>query len=428
MATPMDFRNRSSYFVEGKRHGLSTSQYGMAEYYHGRLHGAYTSLGYSSPEEHYEHQIDYRANFTLDTLNGWFFSYVRPMEVSQSVYFDHGLPNGKYWRGNVTAPTSAEVTLDHGYLVDTAYYYFNEGVLKAKVYHELKDSVFFNPIYRSDLSNYQSDKDTLLKYTNWSNELVEEIIAHHKGLGLSIIGKDKVIDLVSTRTGDYTYYYKNGLEASKGRVVEGAKVGTWRYWDLSGGLYKEVEYDTGWFVNPITNDSTYFYGRVKMWYPDGKELLTGLILSQEERFRCDQEMKVDFENLYYLTFHDRDGKLTLTNHGGKVYEYHNNSEIRLEGEMSNGKRSGVWKFYDPNGRLEEIGRYENGERTGLWVSGDLEAVPYYEDMCVEGEVDAYKFPDVQETGVVSQEIRIKESRYVEGSLHRTQSITLYPLY
>jgi len=418
----------AAYYVKGKRHGLYVTSGVSKEYYKGKLHGEVMEFGYYSPESSYDDQIDYRAHYNLDTLQGWFQSYVRPMEVSQKVYFDKGHPTGTYWRGNVTAPTSAQIELDHGYLKDTAYYYFNEGTLKSKVYQTLEDSVYFYPYYLYELNEHSEAIDYLSKNTSFTPTEITSLTRFYVETGFNLLDNDKLIDLDGNRTGDYEYYYKNGILASQGRVEKGSKVGTWKYWDLSGGLFKQVQHDTGWFVNAITKDSTYYFGKVQMWYPNGNELLTGLILSQFERFKCDQEMKVGFENLYYLSFFDKDGKQTLNQNGGKVFEYHNNSEIRLEGEMKDGKRWGVWKFYDPNGRLEEIGKYEDGVREGLWISGDLEAVPYYEDLCVSGEVDAYKFPDIKVSGVVTQPISIRETQYSKNRGREKGSILLLPLY
>ncbi|MBO6517543.1 MAG: hypothetical protein JJ975_13435 [Bacteroidia bacterium] len=418
----------STHYKNGRIHGIERLNSTETEYFNGRLHGERIEFGYYSPETSYDGQIDYRAHFHLDTLHGWYISYVRPMEPSQQVYFKKGLPHGKYWRGNVTAPTSAQVTLNEGYLVDTAYYYFNEGTIKAKVSHRLEDQEFFYPYYKAQLDGQKEAKEKLEASGNYTSRELYLLLKPYKFTGIDILSEDKMIDFEANRTGHYQYFYKNGIMASTGEVRSGYKVGTWKYWDLSGGLYKKVEHDSDWFVNPITKDSIFYYGKVKMWYPNGKELLTGLILSKMERFKCDQEMKVDFENLYYLSFYDKDGNQSLTQAGGKVHEYHNNSERRLEGEMKDGKRFGVWKFYDPNGRLEETGKYVDGLKEGLWIAGDLEAVPYYEDLCISGEVDAYKFPDIKSTGFVTQPIVIKEMRYNSGSLKESDSIKLLPLY
>ena len=347
------------------------------------------------------------------------------MTLSQSVYFDKGQPHGKYWRGNVTSPVSAEVQLDHGYLIDTAYYYFAEGTIKAKVAHTLQDKVYFAPGYQENLKSHAQLLEKLSDYSELERNLIAQPAYEN---GTSLLDEDKLIGFNANRTGDYIMYYKNGVVASKGRVESGSKVGTWKYWDLSGGLFKQVQHDSGWFVNPITQDSFRYFGTVDMWYPNGQKLLSGLILSRFERFKCDQEMEVDFENLYYLSHFDKDGKETLIAQGGKVNEYHNNSEKRLDGEMEDGKRTGIWRFYDPNGNLEETGRYVNGLRTGLWISGDLEAVPYYEDMCVKGEVDAYKFPDPMKTGKVTQDITIHETLWEAGIFIQQNGIKLRPLY
>lgn len=419
----------TGYHKNGLAHGLHKGSSTSSEYYKGKLHGPFLEYGYYSPDAHFEGQIDYRANFYLDTLNGLWQSYVRPMEVSQQVVFEKGQPHGEYWRGNIDAPTSARVQLNHGYIIDTSYYYFTEGTLKATVYNSQEDSIYFDNYYQYRFKESGNKSDYLAKLNTYTDKEIH-LLSHtnQSNPALDLIDNDKLIDFNGNRTGDYTYYYKNGVKASTGRVENGSKVGTWQYWDLSGELYKRVKHDSGWFVNPISNDSIFYYGKVEMWYPNGKPLLTGLILSQFERFKCDQEMKVDFENLYYLSFYDEEGNSSLKPSGSDVHEYHNNSEKRLEGEMVDGKRSGIWRFYDPNGRLEEIGKYIEGHKEGLWIAGDLEAVPFYEDLCMKGDVEAYKFPDPSKSGVVTQPIRITEKWYVKGFMRSSDRITLYPLY
>ncbi|MCB9261197.1 MAG: hypothetical protein H6607_02320 [Flavobacteriales bacterium] len=403
--------NSSAYYKDGLLHGRAENGGGMAEYYKGMVHGLVLDYGYTSPEEELSTQIKYKAYYTLDTLHGPFQSFVRPQELSQTVTFEKGFPHGKYWQGNVTAPTSVEATLHHGYLIDTGYYYFKEGNLKAKVFYRLQDSVYYASVQNNEyMRYYPSTKTKPVPQTGY-----EDL-------------KGMLLHFNNYNTADYTYYYKNNVVAAVGRVENRQKVGSWDYFDLNGQLHKRVMYDTGWHVNPITNDSTRYYGTVEMWRPDGTKLLKGLILNSEERFRCDQEMEVDFERLLYTEFYDSIGNQTLDYEGGKIYEYQNNGLIRLEGEFKYGKRDGVWKFYDPNGRLEEIGKYEDGKRAGLWVKGDLEAVPYYENMCVKGDVNAYQFPDIDETNVVVSPIRITETRYGASYDGDVQYIKLLPLF
>ena len=401
-------------YEHGIRHGVYKSYSHISEYYMGKKHGMDIKFGYYSQYKHYDHQLEYKATFVMDTLQGLFQSFAEPEVVGQTVNFDKGYPHGTYFRGNVTAPTSVSVNLEHGYLIDTGYYYFKEGTIKVKVNYRLEDSVFYKSYGRPySITGRNTDPLTYFDYYR----------------GETFLSTDKIIDFESSRTGDYQYFYKNGVMASKGRIESRQKIGTWQHWDLNGQLYKEITYDSGWYVNPITQDSLFYYGKVQMWYPNGKKLLTGLIKDNEMKFKCDQEMKVDMETLYYLTFFEQDGTQSISDGSGKVVEFHNNGETRLTGELKNGRRYGLWKFYGPNGRLEEIGKYdEYGRKHGLWVKGDLEAVPYFENLCIEGSVSAYNFPDVDQTGYVMQEITVSETHYEHGYFRDSNKMTLLPLY
>jgi antitoxin component YwqK of YwqJK toxin-antitoxin module len=250
-----------------------------------------------------------------------------------------------------------------------------------------------------------------------------------KATGAKYITKPKLIDFSEYRTGDYTYYYKNGVIASKGRVERQQKVGTWKYWDVNGGLYKVIDYENkGAYINPSNGDTIKYWGFITMWHPNGDTLLTGLIRSEKDRFNCNQEMKVDIQNVFYLSYFDQNNKTDFKNGTGPVTEYHTNGEIRVTGSLKNGKKDGMWKYYTPQGRLEEIGKYSNGEKTGLWIKGDLEAVPYIEDLCIQGQMDSYKFPDVDGVGYLTQEIKLVQTMYTNGKKRYSRTTRLLPLY
>lgn len=412
-------RDKNGYtgnYRYGLRHGVYKNSNMLAEYYQGLKHGLDLKFGYYSQSTRYDHQLEYKTTFVMDTLHGLFQSFAEPELVSQTVFFDKGFPNGEYWRGNVNSPTEVRVNLNNGFMIDTGYYYFKEGTIKAKVNYRMEDSVFYLSSTARPLCLTGANVD-LTRYST------------HYYRSESFLSKDKLIDFESYRTGDYEYFYKNGILASKGRIEQKQKVGTWNHWDLNGQLYKQIEYDSGWYINPVTQDSLFYYGKVQMWYPNGKKLLTGLIRSNNMRFKCDQEMKVNMETLYYLSFYEEDGTQTITNGSGNVVEFHNNGEIRLSGSLKNGRRFGLWKEFDPNGRLQSIGHYdEYGFKDGLWVTGDLEAVPYFENLCVEGEVDAYNFPDVDQVGYVTQTISITETHYDHGRRRDYNEMKLFPLF
>lgn len=58
--------------------------------------------------------------------------------------------------------------------------------------------------------------------------------------------------------------------------------------------------------------------------------------------------------------------------------YHQNGNLKMEGNYQNGKPNGEWKHYHTNGALQKIGKYEGqGKQDGLWTW-------FYEDSTLKG--------------------------------------------
>ncbi|MBI1306886.1 MAG: hypothetical protein GC181_09785 [Bacteroidetes bacterium] len=425
-----------AYYDHGVKQGTCKSSGELMEYDSGKLNGLYIKYDLHSEVKSPQgrrsfavlhDQIEVKTYYTRDTLNGWFYKYHTPGKLKEKVYIDMGLPHGYYWYGGVVNDTSVWAKLNHGYLVDTALYFYSEGIVKCKVLYCQKDSVFFagkNAFLRG-FQSYKSTAKTGVLEPVYYRHLVGDLKSfdgNYQYLNKPFISFDP------NNSGEYFYYYKNGVLASHGNVTNGFKTGTWEHFDLNGGRLKTITYDTGIYVNPNTGDTIDYYGKIEMWYPNGKPLLKGLITSQFEQFRCEREMNISLENLFYLSLFDENGKETFHNNNGWVYEFHNNGNRRLEGEIKDGKRDGLWKFYDPDGRLEEVGNYINGIKTGTWLAGDLEAVPHYYDRCMKGEISPPYFPDAESTGYITQPIHIVQYIYVNGNIINQQSFRLLPLY
>ncbi|MBI1306887.1 MAG: hypothetical protein GC181_09790 [Bacteroidetes bacterium] len=430
----------TGFYDLGKKNGLFQNYDKFQEYYEDTLHGSYIDFGYYTENGKIDRQINVRTNYTLDTLNGWFYKYASPNLFKEKIYIDHGLPNGDYWYGNVGCDTLVSAKIKNGFLYDTARYYFSEGVLKAMCIHQLEDSEFYAGRYifkdgyyvnRSKTKttgyyyNSYSDYAEIASATSRSNRILGDLSSYNN---LHNYIEKPMLNFNPNRTGEYTYFYKSGVKASHGCVENGFKTGTWEHWDLNGGKLKTIEYDSGIYINPDNGDTVRYYGTITQWYPNGALLLKGYITSQFTQFRCDQEMEVSFENLFYLNMWDENGKELLVNNSGAIYEFHNNGERRLEGNIKDGKRVGLWKFYDPEGRLENIGTYKNGKADGLWVSGDLEAVPHFYDRCLKGELQPYSLPDAEAQGYITEPVKISEYMYKDGEYISSNTVMLIPLY
>ncbi len=420
--------NVSAYYINGQKHGLNREKGGSGTYYYGKLHGDFVNYRLYTENEYLGYQHSLQTNYHLDTLHGWFTKYAAPHLIKERVYIEKGHPHGAYWLGNITAPLRTEAKFHYGYLIDTAKFYFAEGVLKVSCVFQLKDSNFYRGWFVDDdgfrTNSYRNG--VLSEYeSTGSNRLTGNINMY---VGSDNLVDNFVLDFDANRTGDYTYHYKNGVMSMRGRVERGYRVGVWEFWDLNGGKMKRIAYEDGIYLVPNTNDTINYSATIEMWHPNGKPLLSGLVISQFTQFKCDQELAVNFENIHYLSMYDTDGKEILKNNSGEVREYHNNGLPRLDGLIENGKRTGLWHFYDPDGRLEEVGRYRDGKKDGQWLKGDLEAVPHYYDRCVIGELSPKTLPDMTEQQEVTTRINIQETMYDKGDVNYSNSIQLLPLY
>jgi hypothetical protein len=51
---------------------------------------------------------------------------------------------------------------------------------------------------------------------------------------------------------------------------------------------------------------------------------------------------------------------------GEFVDHYIDSTIAIEGNYTNGKKEGVFKFYFPNGQLDQVGKYLNDKKIGVW--------------------------------------------------------------
>ncbi|MCB0734207.1 MAG: hypothetical protein KDC76_06495, partial [Bacteroidetes bacterium] len=400
-------RHMSAYYINGQKNGLCEFNGRSAEYYYDTLHGTYIDYGYYTSDEHLKRQISTTLNYRMDTVNGWFLKYAKPQVYKERVYVEDGVPTGDYFYGNIACPVLTEAKLDHGFLHDTAKYYFSEGMLKVTCFYELQDSEYYAGRIAYELGfDYNPTSDQPDSVMIPRRVLTGPL--YRVGMSEFNYLKYPMITFDANRTGNYVYYYKNGVMSQRGRVEDGFKVGTWDYWDLNGGIMKQIVYEDSMYINPVTDDTIYYTGKIKMWYPNGKPLLNGLVVSDFTQFKCDQELEVNFENIYYLELLDQDGSRMLENNNGQILEFHNNGELRVEGFVKDGKRDSLWKFYDPDGRLERMGTYQNGLEHGFWVEGDLEAIPHFYDRCVKGQVEPFSLPDAEDQGYILVPVKIRE--------------------
>lgn len=87
----------------------------------------------------------------------------------------------------------------------------------------------------------------------------------------------------------------------------------------------------------------------------------------------------------------------------KEKELYETGKVKMEGELQDGKRNGVWKAYYEDGTLWSEGKFVNGERNGYglnyYPNGKLRMEGEYKD---DKQVGKWKF--YNEQGVLVEEV------------------------
>lgn len=109
--------------------------------------------------------------------------------------------------------------------------------------------------------------------------------------------------------------YSNGTVEVKGKLKNGQKHGKFVTYYFNGRKKSEVKFKKG------KEDGLY-----RSWYMNGK--------MERQCFYLEGLMQGDY------------------------IEYHDNGAIRVQGEVIDSKRIGVWNYLDPNGQLIEAVDYE----------------------------------------------------------------------
>jgi antitoxin component YwqK of YwqJK toxin-antitoxin module len=104
--------------------------------------------------------------------------------------------------------------------------------------------------------------------------------------------------------------------------------------------------------------------------------------------------------------------------------YHENGQLKEEGEYRDGVEEGLWKTYHENGQLLQYGEYKNGKKEGLWKTYHENGQLEIETNIINGEYDGiwkryYKNGQLVEEGNHDNGVDMGywKSYYENGQLH-----------
>lgn len=253
----------------------------------------------------------------------------------------------------------------------------------------------------------------------------------------------------TVKTGDWIYYYSNGILKERMVYTAGKANGNNKYYENDGTLavsqdWKNDERDglrkTYWSVGTPYSESTYKAGKVQgtytSFYPQGQvdfkvEIVDektngeGIALypdGKKESVAFYKEGKKEGPLVRYYP----NGQVKIESNyledllDGPYKEYYTNGQISAKGNFIKGKRSGKWLHYYVDGAQDEIESYdESGKMTGIYQDFDVNGQLLEEIDYKNGIMIAYRFFNPQ--GELIREEKSKKGNFPFVGYHSNRA-------
>lgn len=349
---------RKRYFLE------SLENYQKGEN-HGIQYDYYCSGQLASKQTYKEGQFDGLSEFfnedgnavkRVNYLDGFYEGkYMEWSAIGKPRYdinYEQGVPVGEYkyydFKGNI----STIGNLQNGYKVGEWITYFTDGNIKFKDMYTIEDSTYFS-----------------LSYYNTTGARRDVDQQHLPNSGYSM------------------QYYPSGTLAAEGRIHRNARKGIWKFYDEGSKLIRQINYEPGIIIQLNEKnqpDTLEHFGYYESWYTNGEKQTEAYVLKETSKYDCYQEVNISIQDLFYLNYWDKDKTQLIKDKTGRLKSYHlTTGKMESEGEMVDGKKTGYWRYWDPEGKLSAVGNFKNGVQEGRWLYGDLEGMHYLDDACFD---------------------------------------------
>jgi antitoxin component YwqK of YwqJK toxin-antitoxin module len=384
------YLSESENYENGEYHGLQTTYFcnGLVstrqEYQNGFKEGIFELY---NEEGQIKKKIYYKNGF----YDGKYLEWSGNKKERYSLNFENGVLVGEYRYNHFNGSPSYTGNLVSGYKVGEWLTYFDDGTIKFKESFALEDSSYF------------SFKDSY-------------------GVSSGVrMAENKSHELFSCYS---MQYYPSGQLASEGKIKRASREGRWKFYDEGGNLIRQITYEPGVILNTNENgkvDSVLHFGYYESWYINGQKQAEGYVLKESTKFDCYQEVTITMQDLLYINYWDKENVQTIKDKSGRLKSYHlTTGKMESEGELINGKKTGYWRYWDPEGKLASVGNYLNDLHEGKWLYGDLEGMHYLDDACFDIS-DPKVIKDME---VKKKILSINEVVYLKGKVIKEKKYTV----
>ncbi len=292
-----------------------------------------------------------RTNFLLDSI--WVF-YDQAGDTTEKINYLYGKKNGWYYKYKKDPSRGVYIWSKELFAADkkegTAYTYFPDG--------KIQQTFTYNAGKKEGLSK-EYDKDgniiTLLEYNNDF-----------------LVSREKInrTDKNGLKQGDWKEFYPNGGIKSEKTYKDDLMHGYYKEYDIRGKLVLTMLYDNGAIVKSKVEDEPDIE-IVNKHDQDGKLIYSGPYRNKIP-VGVHREFGKDGKVTNAFIYNDNGLLLSegIVDEAGNIMESGRISmpdgKVQAEGQYTDSRRSGQWKFYNTSGKVEQTGSYNNGRPDGLW--------------------------------------------------------------
>jgi uncharacterized protein len=268
-----------------------------------------------------------RTNFLLDSI--WIF-YDQVGDTLEKINYLVGKKNGYYYKYKKDPTAGNYIWSKELFAGDkkegTAYIYFPNG--------KIQQTITYNEGKKEGLSREFDGAGRIISLLEYNNDF--------------LVTRERInrVDNKGLKQGEWKDFYSNWSVKSERSYKDDMLHGYYKEYDEKGKLILTMLYENGTVAKSSVEDNTDIQ-IVNKRDSQGKLIYSG-------PYRNNTPVGIHRE-------YDKDGKVT------NAYSYADNGIKVSEGIVDEaGNKNGKWKDFFPNGKVQAEGQYTDNKRTGIW--------------------------------------------------------------
>jgi antitoxin component YwqK of YwqJK toxin-antitoxin module len=292
-----------------------------------------------------------RTNFLLDSI--WIF-YDQAGDTTEKINFLFGKKNGWYYKYKKDPSYGVYLWSKELFAGDkkegTGFTYFPDG--------KIQQTVAYNSGKKEGLSKEFDKEGNIITLLEYNNDF--------------LVSRERInrLDSKGLKQGDWKEFYPNGSIRSEKTFKDDLMHGYYKEYDNRGKLVLTMLYENGTIVKSRVEDEPDIEIENK-YDPEGKLIYSG---PYRNKIPVGIHREYGKDGKVINAFIYNDNGLMLSegivdeggNRNGKWKDLFSNGKVQDEGQFTDNRRSGSWKFYNIAEKVEQTGSYNNGRPDGLW--------------------------------------------------------------